>query len=117
MSENNQRPGPPDNPDRRGGGNEPQGFNWKGLIILSIAIGLLAAGLMVPSSARGQQLDYRAFVEKLQKDEVNKDSVKKITEVGAEVLTFTTGEGPQKQTFRVPFDSSMEKERLNKIFD
>jgi cell division protease FtsH len=117
MSENLQRPGPPENPDRRGGGNEPQGFNWKGLIILSIAIGLLAAGLMIPSSAGGQKLEYRRFVDMVQKDEINKESVKKITEVGAEVITFTTGQDQAKRTYRVQFDSLMEKERLNKLFD
>ena len=117
MSDNSSRPGPPENPERRGGGNEPQGFNWKGLVILSIAIGLLAAGLLLPSASKGQEIDYRTFVKMVEKDEVNPESVKIVYEVGKEMIVFTTGKDQAKKLFRAQFGSEIEKERLNKLFD
>ena len=63
MSNNENKPVPPDGPERRGNGD--QGFNWKGLLLLSIAVSLIATGLLWPRSGGGAEISYQKFVEHL----------------------------------------------------
>src|SRR5262245_9668139 len=93
MSDPNQRPSPPEGPDRRGGAPEPQGFNWKGLILLSIAIIILASGLILKSGTSGGEMSYSTFLQKLDKGEVEKNSVKVIVDPAGEYIKIKlTGE-------------------------
>src|SRR6478609_7625173 len=105
MSDPNQRPAPPEGPDRRGGAPEPQGFNWKGLILLSVAIIILASGLILRSGASGGEMTYSTFIEKLDKNEVVKDSVKVMIDPAGEYLKvkLTGGGENENKEFKVPF--------------
>jgi cell division protease FtsH len=134
MSDPNQRPNPPEGPDRRGQGNEPKGFNWKGLILLSIAILILASGLMYRSNASGGDMSYAKFLTHLDppaqrakdpKDpiskatEIEKDSVKIILDPAGEYLRvkLTDAVDGSDKTYKVPFNATLEKDRLIKLLE
>jgi len=119
MSDPNQRPNPPEGPDRRGQGNEPQGFNWKGLILLSIAILILASGLMYRSNASGGDKTYKEFLVHLQKEPVTEveDSVKIVLDPAGEYLRFKLKDDPADKTYKVSFNATLEKDRLIKLLD
>jgi cell division protease FtsH len=118
MSDPNQRPSPPEGPDRRGGAPEPQGFNWKGLILLSIAIIILASGLILRSGASGGEMPYGKFLERLAKNEVDKDSVKIMLDPAGEYLKVKLiGTENENKEFKVPFNAVMEQKRLITLLD
>ncbi len=75
MSENN--PLNPDSRDQRGDGKDPN-FNWRGLILLSIAM-LLIAGAFFYTGGRGrqQELGYHALIQLLEQsaDSLNNTGV------------------------------------------
>ncbi len=76
MSNQENKPAPPDGPERRNGGNgtggDP-GFNWKGLLWLSIALSLIATGVIYNSKPPGKSLSYPEFLAALEKGEVSKE--------------------------------------------
>ena len=125
MSNQENKPAPPDGPERRSGGNGPGGdpsFNWKGLLWLSIALSLIATGVMYHSTPQGKSLSYPEFLAALDKDEVSTDkekSVKIITSQGSALETIswyntkdTGAAGPVKHVTTV--DSGFAQEQLNK---
>lgn len=69
MSNQENKPAPPDGPERRPSAPGPggdQSFNWKGLLWLSIALSLIATGIMWKTPQSGQQLSYREFLSDLE---------------------------------------------------
>ncbi len=119
MSEQNQRPSPPEGPDRRGQAPEPQGFNWKGLILLSIAIAILASGLLMRGGASGGDMDYRKFLSHLDKNEIEKDSVKIMLDPAGEYLKVKLTEAAEAggKTYHVAFNAILEKDRLINLLE
>lgn len=114
MSEQNQRPPSPEGPDRKGPANEPQGFNWKGLILLSVAILILASGIMLRGSTSGGEMNYGKFLDHLAKDEVDKNSVEIVLDPAGEYLRMKLTEKAEStgKTYKVPFNAVMEREKL-----
>ena len=94
MSNQENKPAPPEAPERRPGGTGPggdQSFNWKGLLWLSIALSLIATGIMWPGSHTGKTLAYPEFIALLEKGEINKDrGVKVITSQGSSLQTISS---------------------------
>lgn len=83
MSNQENKPAPPDGPERRPGAPGPggdQSFNWKGLLWLSIALSLIATGVIWNNTPPGKHLPYKDFLVHLEKGELN-------AEKGVEVLT------------------------------
>ncbi len=94
MSNQENKPAPPEGPERRSGGTGPggdQSFNWKGLLWLSIALSLVATGIMWPGAQTGKPLPYSDFIALLEKGEINKEKgVKVITSQGSALDTITS---------------------------
>ncbi|MES2467303.1 MAG: ATP-dependent zinc metalloprotease FtsH [Verrucomicrobiota bacterium] len=95
MSNQENKPTPPDGPERRSGGNgaggDP-GFNWKGLLWLSIALSLIATGVIYNSKPPGKSLSYPEFLAALEKGEVSKEKdrgVKIISSQGSMLESIT----------------------------
>ncbi len=95
MSNQENKPAPPDGPERRSGGNgaggDP-GFNWKGLLWLSIALSLIATGVIYNSKPPGKSLSYPEFLAALEKGEVGKEKdrgVKIISSQGSMLESIT----------------------------
>ena len=95
MSNQENKPAPPDGPERRSGGNgaggDP-GFNWKGLLWLSIALSLIATGVIYNSKPPGKSLSYPEFLAALEKGEVSKEKdrgVKIISSQGSMLESIT----------------------------
>ncbi len=54
----------PRDPDRQNGGGGEGGFNWKGIVLLSIALGLFALALMARNPSGGaKEIPYQKFTE------------------------------------------------------
>jgi cell division protease FtsH len=87
MSNQENKPAPPDGPDRRNGGpgsSGDQSFNWKGLLWLVVALSLLAAGVVYRNTPQGKPLDYKQFLAELDKGKIDKDKgIKIVTSVGS----------------------------------
>ncbi len=87
MSNQENKPAPPDSPDRRNGGpgsGGDQSFNWKGLLWLVVALSLLAAGVIYRNTPQGKPLDYKQFLAELDKGRIDKEKgIKIITSVGS----------------------------------
>ena len=109
-SEPNQRPNPPDGPAGRGQPPEPQGFHWKGLILLSIAIIVLASGLMMKGSSAGGEVSYPKFITLLKEEKVEKDSVQIVNDTAGEYIAFKQKD--DIKIYKVPTNSAWEKDRL-----
>ena len=94
MSNQENKPTPPDGSERRSGGTGPggdQSFNWKGLLWLSIALSLIATGVMWHSTPPGKPLPYTEFIALLEKGEINKEKgVKVITSQGSALDTISS---------------------------
>ncbi len=95
MSNQENKPAPPDGPERRSSGNgaggDP-GFNWKGLLWLSIALSLIATGVIYNSKPPGKSLSYPEFLTALEKGEVSKEKdrgVKIISSQGSMLESIT----------------------------
>jgi cell division protease FtsH len=121
MSEPTQRPPSQESPDRRGQGSEPQGFNWKGLILLSLAIIILASGLMYKSGNSGGEMVYPKFLTHLKNGEVDKGSVKVMLDPAGEYvlakLNDKAGKDVAGKSYKIPFEATLEKDRLIKELD
>ena len=122
MSNQENKPAPPDGPERRSSGNGPggdQSFNWKGLLWLSIALSLIAAGIMWPERNSGKVLPYSDFIALLDKGEINKEKgVKVITSQGSalqSISSFLNNEtgnvGPLNR--RTPVNLELKADELN----
>ncbi len=114
MSDQNQRPSPPEGPDRRGQAPEPQGFNWKGLILLSIAIAILASGLLMRGGASGGNKSYPEFIAYLKKGDVESKNLKIINDPNGEYISFALKDEPGK-TYRTEFIGVLAKDELTEL--
>ncbi len=115
MSEQNQRPSPPEGPDRRGQAPEPQGFNWKGLILLSIAIAILASGLLMRGGPSGGNMPYPEFIANLRNDKVAKEDLKIIKDADGEYISFKLKESAGGKSYRTVFIGVLAKEQLSQL--
>ncbi|MDB6070488.1 MAG: ftsH, partial [Verrucomicrobiales bacterium] len=93
MSNQENKPAPPDGPERRTGGNGgpggDQSFNWKGLLWLSIALSLIATGILWQHTPTGKPLAYEQFLTALAKDEISKEKgVKVVTTQGSQLVSI-----------------------------
>ncbi len=116
MSDPNQRPSPPEGPDRRGGAPEPQGFNWKGLILLSVAILMLASGILWRNGTASGKKTYAEFIACLEKGDVDEKSVKIMLDPAGEYILMKVKSEDNKE-YQVPFAAVMEKDRLLEKLD
>ncbi|MCB1228872.1 MAG: ATP-dependent zinc metalloprotease FtsH [Verrucomicrobiae bacterium] len=122
-------------PDRQNGGGEG-GFNWKGIVLLSIALGLFALAIMARSNSSGAvEKSYQAFKEmvaqgKIQIDEksnpphvlqiVQRDNSKKQYISGwfeVDEKDVAKNNGEKYARFRTPIILDYAKEDLQKTLD
>ncbi len=122
MSNQENKPAPPDGPERRPGANGPggdQSFNWKGLLWLSIALSLIATGIMWHSTPPGKPLPYKDFLAALESGALNKEKgVKVVTSQGAQldaIVSYQDKEpGAMGSTkYTTPVNLGMVREELN----
>jgi cell division protease FtsH len=114
MSEPTQRPNPPDGPAGRGQPSEPQGFHWKGLILLSIAIIILASGLMMKGGSSGGEMSYPEFLALVgSKEDTTASKIEKVQiveEPGGTFISFRKKD--DTKIYKVTTNANWEKDRL-----
>lgn len=83
----------PEGPERRGGpgnGGGDQGFNWKGLLMLSIALSLIATGVIWKTDKPGKQLSYSDLISRLNEKKVDTSKpIEVITSAGSKLDTIS----------------------------
>ena len=114
MSENNQRPAPPDGPQRPQGGGD-QGFNWKGVVLLSMAVLLVTGGLFANTSQTKSEIPYGKFLELLRAGQVEKN-VRIVEDPAGRHFVTGTVQDPNakdgKKEFSAIVNVEVERERL-----
>ena len=79
-------------PGRQGPPNDPNAssFNWKGLVLLSLALLLIASALFFPKDERGtENVPYPVFIQRLEEGKIVLDDTKRPLEA---VRDLSTGE-------------------------
>jgi cell division protease FtsH len=112
MSDPSQRPATPDGPERRGSGApEPQGFNWKGLILLSIAVSIIASTMLFKGDENGKRMEFPEFIAKLNAGGIEKENLKIVTDHGAGMQSIQGREvgAPPGRVFKVEFSADIER--------
>ena len=64
---------PPNNNNGNGGGPAEPGFNWKGLVLVSIAIGLFFLAWVLKGGPMDNFIPYPQFVKLLEDDQIVKE--------------------------------------------
>lgn len=86
MAQPDPRPPKGNRPPNGGGGPAEPNFNWKGLVLLTIAIALFGAAYVFKGGPMGnvQEVSYAQFMDMLKKDEIDKKKgLDLITEPGS----------------------------------
>lgn len=123
MSNNENKPSTPEGPERRGtpgNGGGDQGFNWKGLLWLSIALSLIATGVLWRTSTPGKPLQYPELVEALKKKQVDTSKPVKVRTAPGSSLDTINGsllrEDGKPAEFNTQVNLSFKKEELLALF-
>lgn len=123
MSNNENKPSAPEGPERRGtpgnGGGE-QGFNWKGLLWLSIALCLIATGVLWRTSSPGKPLEYSGLVAALKDKKIDiTKPVTVITSAGSAldiIRGYQLRDEGQSILFNTKVNLDFKKEELLALF-
>ncbi|MDB6132625.1 MAG: ftsH [Verrucomicrobiales bacterium] len=110
MSNNENKPSTPEGPDRRGtpgNGGGDQGFNWKGLLWLSIALSLIATGVLWRTSTPGKPVQYPNLVTALNEKKVDTGKPFKIIAAAGSSLDTVSGYLIQSDGQSVPFKTQV----------
>ncbi|RYD25030.1 MAG: hypothetical protein EOP86_27850, partial [Verrucomicrobiaceae bacterium] len=113
MSNNENKPSTPEGPDRRGtpgNGGGDQGFNWKGLLWLSIALSLIATGVLWRTSTPGKPVQYPSLVTALNEQKVDTGKPFKIIAAAGSSLDTISGFLIQGDGQSVPFKTQVNLE-------
>ncbi len=113
MSEQNQRPNSPDGQEpRRQGNQEPQGFNWRGLILLSLAILILASGLMWKGGSSGTDVSYTEFEKLLKDGKVSTEKFEVVREPGMREYVSYQIKGEEAKVYHTTINVEYGREEL-----
>ena len=88
MSENNQPSGGNSNEPRKPGGEAPGSFNWRVLILFSVALGLLTLAYLNIGGGPKQSLSFSEFEKLLSDDKIVLDNSKLPLEIVTSESSF-----------------------------